>query len=68
MRDCYVGVRAVRRLLAVVTDDVGDLLLALSREGGPGAEVEKMHDTLEDVDTQLEKLRTRLRALSEGKP
>lgn len=64
-RDCSVGLKNVRRLLVQVVDDVGDLA---GNYEAVEFEADEMHEALETMSRQLDEMRKRLEAISEGQP
>lgn len=61
-RDCYAQVKAARRNLLMLIDDLGDLI-HLTKESK--VELESMYDELEKMSQRLESFRDTLRVKSE---
>lgn len=61
-RDCYAQVKATRRNLLMLIDDLGDLI-HLTKESK--VELESMYDELEKMSQRLESFRDILRVKSE---
>lgn len=66
LRDGYGSLRVSRRMLAQALDEIGDAsgCLGTVELADVRAELDTMHDRLEDMDTQLKKHVDRLAALS----
>jgi hypothetical protein len=63
VRDCYAQLRSIRRLMAQVTDDLGDLSLAEARDG-TGSFFAESSDALTDMEYKLHGMQEKLEKLS----